>query len=512
MNASSFSAALTKMDTLVDRLFERQDGAALALFRILVGILLMKDIIKGFLNIQYHLNSIPSNFREHYYGFEWVRPIPELVTLSGILLPIAVTCVILGLFYRLAMPVTTLIVIYFFLLFPEHYLNHYYMLLLFCVLLSTMPANESWSLDALIKRKEKKEGVPAWCYWVLRLQTEIILVYAGLVKINPDWLRLQPLSTWLRSDLHSIPVIGGFFYYDLVIAVGAYGIILLHTFGAPLLMWRKTRPWIFALYACFHLTNSALFEIGMFPFLTLGATMLFFDPGWPRKLLKTAETRFSSDPPSSAHRNAVTFLLTFWLGLQLLIPLPALLSPNLQTAWTGYRDLFSWRMMLNQRSIPVALFAVDLPGQNHVEFVPLRKYLSERQCTRSLWKPNLTVQVADYLSKTYAEKFHAPNVEIHAYILNGVNYREPELWADPAKNLAAYRPVYGVPEWLEPQAKPFRSWMELIYAPKMQRPTYREVLQAMNLPEDAEIIFDKNDVSLDSTVSKPECEQTFHTE
>ncbi|MCB1592869.1 MAG: HTTM domain-containing protein [Alphaproteobacteria bacterium] len=502
------------LDRLEGRLYTRQSGASLAVFRILVGILILKDVRNHFLLIKYHLESIPSDFMMHYYGFEWVKPLPWFIAIQEIVLPLAVLCVIFGLFYRVAMPLTTLMIAYVFLLFPEHYLNHYYMLLLFCTLMSFMPASRTWSLDALIK-KRTDEGVPAWCYWILRGQTEIVLIYAGLVKINPDWLNLQPLSTWLRADFHDVPVIGGLFYYDFTIFLGAYGIILLHTIGAPLLMWSKARPWIFGLYVCFHLTNSMIFDIGMFPFLTIGATLLFFNPDWPRILYfgKGAPQTFTAEnkpeEEKQGRRGLVTGLLITWLGVQALLPLPALMSSNLQTAWTGHRDLFSWRMMLNQRTLPVAVFVAYMPEKHTVAFVPLRKYISKRQCQRSVWKPNLTVQVARYLKKRYAERYETPDVEIRAYILNAVNYREPELWADPSANLAAYVPIYGVHEWLEPVDNPLRSWLELIRAPKVARPTYRQVLKAMRLPEGATVAFDQNGAELDSTVPDIECNALY---
>ena len=62
---------------------------------------------------------------------------------------------------------------------------------------------------------------------------EILLIFAGLVKINPDWLQLEPLSMWLakRDDF---PVLGYLFTQDWSVAIAAYGVILLHIVGAPL--------------------------------------------------------------------------------------------------------------------------------------------------------------------------------------------------------------------------------------------------------------------------------------
>ena len=54
--------------------------------------------------------------------------------------------------------------------------------------------------------------------------------------------------------------------------------------GAPLLLFRRTRVYAAIAYAGFHLSNHFLFEIGIFPWLTMAGTMMFFDPDWPRQV------------------------------------------------------------------------------------------------------------------------------------------------------------------------------------------------------------------------------------
>ncbi len=56
--------------------------------------------------------------------------------------------------------------------------------------------------------------------------------------------------------------------------------------AVPALLWRRTRPLMFALVTSFHLMNDRLFSIGIFPWLALAATTLFFPPDWPRRLVR----------------------------------------------------------------------------------------------------------------------------------------------------------------------------------------------------------------------------------
>ena len=39
-------------------------------------------------------------------------------------------------------------------------------------------------------------------------------------------------------------------------------------------------------YFAFHLSNHFLFTIGIFPWLTMFATLLFLDPEWPKQLIR----------------------------------------------------------------------------------------------------------------------------------------------------------------------------------------------------------------------------------
>lgn len=500
---------------ITNMLFEKQDGASLAVFRILLGLLLMKSVP------EFADRYIVHDFKPTYYGFDWIYANESAVEICLFFLPYTVFCIALGLFYRLAMPLTALMIGYLFLAFPEYYLNHYYLLLLYLTLMSFMPANRTWAIDALLQKKNAthpKQSVPRWCYLVLKLQTEIMLVFAGLVKINNDWLHLLPLTGWIQIALHDTPYIGWVFLYDTTIAIGAYGIIILHVLGAPLLFWSRTRFWIFSIYVCFHLTNSVVFHIGIFPYMTIAATLLFFNPDWPRKFenkLKPYVPTYISalcktrkyaiwQRPKARTRTIITTLISLWLIVQILIPLPPLFTPNIETEWSGHRAKFTWRMMLNERAIKSVVFAVHMPEKHRIEFISLKEYLSERQCRRIAWS-DITVQFARHLKEIYSKEYNTDTVKIHAYIVLRINLRETEIWANPTLDLAQYKPIFGIHEWLEPVDNPLRTWREYLKAHKYIAPTYGEVLTAMNIPAEETIIFENAGMSMDTRVPKLTC-------
>lgn len=266
-------------------LYAPVDGASLAVFRIAFGVMMLWDVTKYLAHDLVGFMYIRPRFHFTYYGFEWVEPLPGgWMYLVFAVMGLLAFLITIGLFYRVATAVFLVLFSYVFLLDQTEYLNHFYFVILLNILLVFIPANRVYALDALLwPRKSGDSGqVYAWNVWIVRVQMEIMLVFAGIVKINPDWLALQPLAMWLAQS-QDLPVIGLFLLESWVIAIGAYGVILLHVAGAPLLLWKRTRLPVFALYVLFHLSNAVFFNIGIFPWITIAGTTIFFATDWPRR-------------------------------------------------------------------------------------------------------------------------------------------------------------------------------------------------------------------------------------
>jgi hypothetical protein len=90
------------------------------------------------------------------------------------------------------------------------------------------------------------------------------------------------MGMWL-SRRDDMPLVGELFNQDWVVALAAYGSIALHIVGAPLLLVRRARGWVMAIYFAFHLANHFLFRIGIFPWVAMAGTLLFLEPDWPRR-------------------------------------------------------------------------------------------------------------------------------------------------------------------------------------------------------------------------------------
>lgn len=65
----------------------------------------------------------------------------------------------------------------------------------------------------------------------------------------------------------------------------AWGGFLLDTFIAFFLLHKRLRWWALGAAVFFHATNHLIFNIGIFPYLSLVMTSLYFEPDWPGKLV-----------------------------------------------------------------------------------------------------------------------------------------------------------------------------------------------------------------------------------
>src|SRR5690606_34913548 len=109
----------------------------------------------------------------------------------------------------------------------------------------------------------------------------VVYFFGGIAKINADWLSGQPMAMWL-AERTDFPLIGHYFREPWAGYLFSYGGLLFDLSIVPLLCWRRTRAFAFLGAFLFHLTNQQLFNIGVFPWMMMGATAIFFAPDWPR--------------------------------------------------------------------------------------------------------------------------------------------------------------------------------------------------------------------------------------
>lgn len=448
------------------RFFTPVSGESLAVFRFCFGFLLVWGVV---LDLFYSesgilMDYILPEFHLKHWLFRWVEPWPTLglAYLHYFALLASSFCVMIGLFTRWAVLITVCLFGYIFFADMAYYLNHYYLMIISGILLLCLPSERKWSIDA-IRHPEWKEGnVPQWTVWSVQAMVEVVLLYAGFVKLNSDWLQLEPLGMWLRDRAHW-HFFGDLVFEDWFVAIGAYGTVALHILGAPLLLYRKTRLWAFGVYCAFHLMNSYTFDIGIFPFFTIFATLIFFPANWPTQFWtwlvgkkEALEAYYKSKPRKEDkfykyQTLSITAVLIF-LIIQILLPLRPLLYPG-NVAWTQEGHQFAWRMKLRDIATVGTVFRVYSPDMKQEWFVRPHEMLPYRHSREIGNNPEYTLQFAHYLADKWRRDGHG-EVEVYVKAYASLNGRKPALLIDPRVNLAKEKWGLGPAKWILPMNDP----------------------------------------------------------
>ncbi|WP_419810585.1 HTTM domain-containing protein [Bacterioplanoides sp.] len=445
--------------SFTDRWFQPAHASALAVFRIGFGLILLLDMIRYGFHLDIERYYQEPDFLFYYWNLDWIQPLSSS-GMQGLyaLLAVASLGVTLGMFYRASLLVFIAGFSYTFLLDESRYLNHFYMVWLFAVLMLFMPANRIWSIDSW-RQPSTNQSVPAWCYWLLIFQLEVILIYAGLVKLNPDWLALEPLRTWLsyRADM---PLVGSLFVQDWAIATAAYGVIALHLLGAPLLLWKPARIWVMLVYAAFHSLNHFVFTIGIFPWMTLFTSLLVFGPDWPLRLwAKIKGQRFYADGDAEQPKNSypkshwVIIAIVGWCLFQVLVPLRHFAYPS-DVAWSEEGHRFAWRMKLRSKH-GYSDFMLHYQNGETQRVYP-RQHLNKRQVHRLPCQPDMIWKFAHFLEQHYSSEKPASNpvVAVTTNVFCSLNGRPSQRIVAEDTNLLAVEYDITPTEWILPLTTP----------------------------------------------------------
>lgn len=434
------------------RLLLPVDGSSLAVFRILFGSLLFVAVLRFFVHGWIGQLYIQPKIFFSFYGFSWIHPWPgwgmylHFAALGFLALGIAA-----GFHYRFCIIFFFLGFSYVELLDVTNYLNHYYLVGLISFLMIFLPAQRVWSLDA----KSGQASVPLVSLWILRGQLALVYFYAGLGKLQPDWLfQAQPLRIWL-SARSGFPLVGPWLQEPwLAYAMSWTGAV--YDLTIPLwLLWSRTRPWAFALVILFHAATAILFPaIGMFPFLMVVLTLVFFPPDWPRSLLEKFGAAGKSVPPQSPVRNSPLRLhplpaaaLFCFFAWQVLWPLRSFAYPG-NPLWTEEAYRFSWNVMLMEKSGQIE-FSLVRPGSGRREIVDLNPWLTPLQQRMMSTQPDLILQAARHIAG-FEKQRTGKNVEVYADSLVSLNGRAALPLIDPHANLAAQSDSFLPKPWILP--------------------------------------------------------------
>ena len=436
-------------------------SASGATFRIIFGLIGIAAVVrfaaKGWIS---ELYIEPANHFS-YYGFGWVHAWPGWgMYLHFALLGLAGLGVALGYRYQLSIIAFFLLFTYVELIDKTTYLNHYYLVSLLAGLMVFLPLSRSWSLDAWRGRPGvSRPMIPRGALWLLRSQVGLVYVFAGIAKLNADWLLdAQPLTIWLYNG-SEMPIIGLFMREAWLPFVLSWAGAVFDLTIVGWLLWGRSRPYAYAVLVIFHVATAVLFPaIGMFPWIMIGAALIFFEPDWPLRLVRRLKGGIGQPPgfPHSSPRLAPTnglswtvkgffILAALFLAAQVFVPLRHLAYPG-NVRWTeeGYR--FSWRVLVTEKT-GLARFRVSSPGSNQTWLVHPSEYLTPLQTERMAYQPDIILATAHMIRDDFIRRGHQA-VAVHADAYVAYNGRPSARLIDPKVDLARINAGIVPKSWL----------------------------------------------------------------
>ena len=421
------------------RLFPNRqvDVASFTAFRVVFGLLGLAVIIRFFAHGWIGPLFVDPAHHFTYPGFGWLEPWPgwgmyaHFAVLGLLSLGIAA-----GYRPRACAALFFVGFTYVELLDRTTYLNHHYLMSLVSLLMVCVPTG--------------RNTLPVWTIWVLRAQVGVLYVFAGIAKLNPDWLfHALPMRIWLYQH-GNLPVLGPLLQETWVAYAMGWGGALFDLAVVPALLWPRSRLSAYVVLVAFHLATWALFpQLGIFPWLMIGLTLIFFAPDWPRRCFKLPShgTGAASHPVQSRPwlaRGAVVGLALFAI-VQLALPLRHLAYPG-NVRWTEEGYLFAWRVMLTEK-VGFVQYRVQDPETGQAWLVAPGEYLTPLQVERMTYQPDMILQAAHLIAADFAERGHS-DVVVNADAFVAFNGRPNARLIDPTADLASIKLGLAPKRWV----------------------------------------------------------------
>jgi len=450
------------MNRINQYLFKETSILPLVAFRIIFGMLMVIGTIRFLFNGWVEQLYIKPDF---YFGFiDGISPLSgNWMYLPFILLLVGALGIVFGAFYRICTLLAFVSFTYIEVLDKTNYLNHYYFVSLVLFLLCIVPANRYLSWDSKRKSSIQQKSVPQWTINILQLQLGVVYFFAGVAKVNSDWLlHAQPLAIWLQA-YRDLPLIGDYFATSwLAFAFSWFGCI--YDLSIPFfLLGNKTRPYAYFFVIVFHIVTWSLFPIGVFPWVMICSTLVFFPAKFHEKWLSKIARWFGwreEENILTTHFQQNKFISIFiilYVSIQLLLPIRCFFNQPQTLFWHEEGMRFSWRVMLMHKE-GFATFYIKEKQSNREIQVRNEDFLTVGQIDQMATQPDMIKQYADHLYAKFNDSilhtnqgaFQLKNPSVHAEIYVNLNGRNAQLFLSKKHNLHEKKYTFAPHRWLEP--------------------------------------------------------------
>ncbi len=443
------------MERIKKFLFHPVHIASLASFRLIFGLIMFAGVLRFVLKGWIYDLYIAPTFHFTYFGLDFIQPLGEIGMYSIFaIMGLSFLFVGLGKFYRIASILAFATFTYVELIDKTNYLNHYYFVSIISFLLLFVPADRYFSLRTFLKPSDKITHIPSYYIGIFKAQLALVYFLAGIAKLNSDWItKALPLKIWLPAKAN-LPIIGSLLKQTWVAYVFSWSSALYDILIPFLLLMKKYRSIAYLFVIIFHLATYMLFQIGMFPFIMIGATIIFFPAEWHIKWQNRLTGLFSksitiqyNNYQAKKMSNPIIILISIFFLIQIALPFRYLAYSG-DLFWTeqGYR--FSWRVMLMEKA-GYAIFKVKNPDNGREWEVNNYDFLTANQEKMMSTQADMILQFAHYLENYYQQNgIKNPIISVKSYVsLNGTS---SQLMIDPSIDLTQVEESFAPKSWILP--------------------------------------------------------------
>lgn len=274
------------------------------------------------------------------------------------------------------------------------------------------------SVDAWCNQVEAK--VPFWNYFLLKFQFFVLYFIAGLKKSSSEWLYEWQYSM-TNLSFHWV-----FSPFRMVIGSELTNLLVVHWFAAIFdttiaffLIYKTSRPIATLFATAFHLMNSRLFNIGMFPWVCLVELPLFYEKNWPRTLwrklkcstssvekMRADERMLTNDVNVTTKRTLrerfTTFLVLIYCCLQLFLPFSHFITKGYNN-WVNGIYGYSFDMMMQQWHPSLISVKIVDNGNQKQHFIEPLAFTDTYRWTQY---PDMAYQYAQCINEKLKADFH----------------------------------------------------------------------------------------------------------
>ncbi|KAL3281325.1 hypothetical protein HHI36_004536 [Cryptolaemus montrouzieri] len=458
---------------VVGFMYRPKDPSSLGVIRILFGFLMMLDLPeeRGGSDILTRYGN-PQDC--HFPLIDGIKPLNyELMSILYGIMWLGTLGIMFGFHFRTSILMFGIPYWYIFLLDKSFWNNHTYLYGIVTVLLLGSSANHYCSLDGFFNQKIRNKPVPYWNYFILKFQFFMLYFLAGVKKTDWEWL-----EGYAMNDMGSHWV---FFPFRIFLTPDQIDYLIIHWFGFLLdltigfwMLIEYTRSIAMVFCALFHLMNSRMFSIGMFPYVCLATMPLFCEENWPQKLMnciKTTEngknvvcSKEKTDTKQNItwkHRMVVCLLLGHCV-LQTVLPFSHSITKGYNN-WTKGLYGYSWDMMIHgwDTILVVVKVVENDTGQEH--FLDSTAWTLNDRWTKHA---DMSLQYAQCVKRNLAGSNSSKifsNISIYIDVWCSMNGRMQQRMFDPNYDLLKAKwSVFEDVEWLLPLLSEYSTFREKI--------------------------------------------------